>query len=314
MNNHGRMECAKLWGALLVCAVFTLPGFAQEPFAYITQPTPIGAQMIAFGDGHSASAYDVSCMFSNPASLSFLRAPTMTINRTRFWSSGVITDNIAIPISIAKIHTLAVGATIDHAGYNQPLPENAAVEFQDYGFDLGYSVTLIPTLSVGLQASGRMVSQDGIDYTGGWVSVGAYYFPQPGIRYGAHLQGFGSGFEYDHDTSRTRILTGIQLPKCIEISAEMQYPAQSHAPVFVLAVSTERNISDKISRIKGAMEIMPWHFLSARVGYVTSDGQRSLRLGLGVHVEGLRLEYAVAPGPRAQRVDAMTLTYAWERR
>jgi hypothetical protein len=314
MKHYRRMGGIRRWGVFLGWVLLTIPAFAQQPFSYITQPIPIGAQMIAFGDGHSASAYDVTSMFSNPAALSFLRSPTLSINRTRLWESGVITDNIAIPISIAGIHTLAVGATIDHAGYNQPLPENTTVEFQDYGFDLGYAVTLIPTFSVGIQASGRMVELEGVTRTGGWVSFGMFYFPQPGISYGLRFQGIGSGLEYIHDESGTRIVEGVRLPQSVEISAEMQYPAQSHNPMFVFAVSTERLITADATRMKGAIQLTPWRFLFLRMGYVVSDAQRSFRCGLGISFQGLRVEYAVAPGPRAERIDAMTLTYAWESR
>jgi hypothetical protein len=299
------------WGTSLLAIVLVNECSGQSMYEYSPMYRPIGARMVAFADASSASAYDVTCIFSNPASLSFLRTSSIVVNHTRNWNLGLVTDNVAIPLALSQRHTVAFGVTVDHAGYINPHPDGG-VKFYDYGFDVGYSATILPTLSVGLLGSGRILEVDGVSRAGGWLSFGVFYFPTPGISYGLRLHGPGTGLLYGVDPEYGEYVDDkLKMPKALEIAAEMKYPARAFEPVVVLALATETVLSYGQTFYKGGIEIRPWSFLAFRMGYADLDGIHSFRMGAAMKLGRLRLEYSIAPGPTEQRYDALSLSYAW---
>jgi len=172
-----------------------------------------------------------------------------------------------------------VGVTVDHAGYQDPRPDGR-VEFSDYGFDLGYSVTIMPTLSLGFHGSARLVEVDGVSRAGGWSPWGSFYFPAPGISYGLRLHGPGTGLHYWVDPENGEHVEDQQkVPNALELAVEMKFPARAFEPTFVLALATERVLAYKQTFYKGGMEVTPWHFIAFRIGYADYEGIHSFRMG-----------------------------------
>jgi len=99
---YGLRVSTRWFAGFLMIAFGGELGMSQSSWEYSILYRPIGARMIAFADASSASAYDVTCMFSNPASLSFLRTSAIVANHTRNWNLGLITDNIAVPFALSQ--------------------------------------------------------------------------------------------------------------------------------------------------------------------------------------------------------------------
>ncbi len=265
----------------------------------IIVPAIRGARNTAMGDALISESGDISTVYLNPASLTFLRENSLFINHGQLNNSLGMTENFAVPLVKLNTFALSVGLESYNLGY---IGKNSAFPGQNI-FEFGYNITaatnaIAPTFSIGTTIGFRYGKTN---YSKTWAasySLGINYSPSADINYGLALSGFGNDIKYSQvDTvlSAERRNPG----KSLVVGASMKYPSASslRRTVFVLALANEKIFGKSGLLYKAGIELIPWQFLSLRLGYVLGPNVSEPRFGMGINYRALFLEYAFSGGP-----------------
>jgi len=312
-----RTNALTSWTLLLVFLGAALGGWQEGRgqsdiplYQYTVHPTGFGARQQSFARANAASASDATSMYWNPASLSFVTRNTVSVNHMHDWDARGYTELVAIPMTIAQGHYLGVGVSVSHFGYLGPKPD-PGIQFTDFGLDLGYSVNVMPTLSLGTVFSFRYAKSSQTSLTANWVSLGAFYFPAPDISYGVVFHSAGTQLEYSVFNTGPQ-LTREPLPrKSVEIGATMRFPTRGKQPIVTMSLSNERSFPDNTYRIMGGIEIAPFDFVAFRIGYGGNPTTVAGHYGIGFNYDRLRLDYAISPSKSETRYDTFTFSYVF---
>ena len=224
------------------------------------------------------------------------------------WTSQTATELVAVPLPLNRDISFGVSCAIGHDGKIHGY-DGKEFQFSSQGVDLGSSLRIMPTLSLGLLLGVRSYSFAGDRVTTGWTQIGVLYNPTPGITYGVSFRVRGSAL---------RVIAGQEAflvkesawPADLEIGAAMTFPARSGAPVVSLALTTEKNFP-AVQRFntKGGLEVYPMSFIALRVGYKVGSSNNVARYGAGVLFNRFRMDIGIAPSSAEERSHTLSLSY-----
>jgi len=294
--------------ALMLSALAAAPG--QTTDAVIpAAPKFIGARGIALGDAIGSDEFDVEAMYQNPATLSFLRRPDVLIDQRHGYPNQVFQENIAGRLFANRFIALGIGLGAETAG---KLTHGGPFNFTQE--DLDAAVAFRPPgvssdLSFGLLGNFKSGRTDAGTRSAARLTAGLMYSPSPGTSYSAVFRGMGTDLVYNSVTYPEGRLTQsalVQVPRSLELGSTMRYPASSGKPYLTISISGEKDFEAHTLRVRGGIETIIMDLLSLRVGYVNAE-VRQLRLGAGIAIGRLIVDYAVMPVQNAGKFDEVTL-------
>ena len=278
---------------------------SQSLEEYGTRPSGLGARAAALADAYTADAFDVGSMYWNPGSLSFLRKTSILVNHRHEWTNSAFNEIVATPIIMARNQVFALGVQVTHLGH---ITSPSNFQFIQYGLDMGYSINILPTLSVGMLMGIRFGKTETSSLSAVTTTVGIFYYPTPALSYGAVFSGIGSGIKYSYDGVKSYLELDKRLPRSLELGGSMRFPSTANLPIVTLSLSSEKfYLTDEI-RYKGGLEGYVLSFLAVRIGYVRGLTGQGARYGLGILTDRFQVNVAVKPGDSADRFDELSIS------
>jgi len=304
----GTTERIRLLTTCCALVLATHAGTAQTLIsdAHLYGASPRG---FAMADAYCADENDVTSMYGNPGALGFLRNTSIVLTHQVEWTTQSAMEQVAVPYQLSRDVSLGISAVVARDGRLSGL-DGTEFAFKSYGVDLGSSIRVIPTLTVGLLLGARKFTFADQTMTTGWVQTGVLYNPTPGITYGV---------SYRIRNSLLCVIAGSHAslereptwPGELEIGAAMTFPAHSGVPMVSLALTTSKNFpSIQRFNTKGGLEVYPVPFLALRLGYKVGSSVNVGRYGAGVKVGRLQMDIGIAPSAAEERSHIMSLSYS----
>jgi hypothetical protein len=198
---------------------------------------------------------------------------------------------------------IAVGITGSYYGKSWFRPY-----FSYQGIDLGYSIKLHKTFSLGLRTNLRYGNStvSGLWATSG--TIGGFYSPSSGISYGILFDGIGSGVLYK-DINYKSSLEYERLKQNLCIGAAFKFPSLYRPPYITISLESKKIMGEKKVVYHGGIETYPLRFLSLRCGLITSKSATMGTFGVGFKVERFDIDYALSPNSAIQQFHQVSLSY-----
>ncbi len=276
----------------------------QTFFEFNGRPIKGAARSASLAGAAAGEAYDVNTMYSNPAALSFLRHSSAVVSSIFGWNGQSFDNTMALPpFHIDNEQVIAGGLAGSFYGerWSQPY-------FAYNGIDLGYSIRLHHTLSLGVLMNFRYgsTSLSGLWATSG--GIGGFYAPSPGISYGIVYDGIGVGILYKKDGT-----LGYQrnIDQSIRIGSSFRFPSLIRVPYITLTLESQKFTSRSQILYRGGIETYPSQFVSLRIGIIASSLYTAGTYGVGFNVDRIRIDYALSPSRAVNRFHQISISYDW---
>lgn len=271
-----------------------------------------GARNVALANTQVSDAYSLEGIYTNPAAFLFSE------NRTGFSTNfsynhfhNVASENLNAVLVRNNRQFLAFGTSFHHnspAGFT-PMRPKAPVYFSQIGTSVFYAKMLTQTLSIGGGLNG-VYGYTEKDWNWGITSnVGLFYAPSSSVSYGLAYSGVGGGFENlgarlrystveespgeGEEISSTALLID-RVPHRLELGATFRFPSMSKHPDFKISFANEKIFNEPGLIYKVGLEIFPEQLFAIRGGYILSPYMNGLRLGLGLLVGNMAVDYSFA--------------------
>lgn len=241
-------------------------------------------------------------VYANPAQIAMRTFATgFSVNTSYLRAASVAAENVTVPLFTESGGTMMAGATFHHpvessTGYTWSNRPN----FRQIRFDLAYAQIILPRLSVGLGIQGSYGSTDAGGRWTGNATLGFYYSATSMLSYGLVYRGtgyrndwLGSGLVYYRNPtdSETRIVT-VPVPHRLELGATLRFPAVSEHPEFILSFSNEKLFGQQGLVYRGGLEFFLSRSLILRGGYFYSNPVQGARLGGGLLLDPVEIDYS----------------------
>ncbi|HKJ30590.1 MAG TPA: hypothetical protein VKA34_02130, partial [Balneolales bacterium] len=297
----------------LICMLQTQSLFAQldSTLVIYEHRSSYTSDVYANGLGMSGVtlAHSTASMYSNPATLSFLRRPrSITFDHYYDASNAVRYVNFSSLLINTHRQTFALGLSLRNSGYRglekglgffSRVPSD--IRFHQMDITMGYSMLVLSNLSIGalFQVSDGTIKRTTLPKsheTTASVGFGLFYSPTPAIEYGIALNGIGNNLEYVDDYS-TQKINVVQRHQTLALGISMHYPYTSlySRPYVNLSASNEKIFGIKGIWYKAGLEVLPIHQIGLRTGYIYSPNFQGFTVGFGINFRSLHLDYALSP-------------------
>jgi hypothetical protein len=297
------------WGMLTVMCLLALAhSQAQIPRdSHISGPLDFDSRNLAMGSAGYGDIENTGSMYSNPATLSFLRHPGIMAVHHHNWNNHVRDDAVAARVFNNKWLAIGVGGTFSYAGLLEP---RFNMEFTEYGFDLAISTKPEDFLSAGVSASYRSGTAGDSSVTGYWFSMGTVYSPGGGLSYAAALSGMGRAIAYAFDPAlnRTVVTQGPEVMPALDVGASFIFPARGGPPSFFVSSSARRIFKTRETEYRIGAELIVMRLVALRIGYV-SRVEDEVRYGFGIMLGRFRLDYTLMPRKDRDQFDQIGVRY-----
>jgi hypothetical protein len=274
----------------------------------------IGARAAGLGDAYASEAYDASTIYWNPAALPYVfytqivgsfaseKLPTNDL---------VYTENVAVPLPRVGDWAFGLGGTLHQLGSLDDQSPLKGLRYSQVGFDVAAARVIIPAFSVGADIRARYAKNN---YSSLWAfsgSIGVFYAPQPGVTYGFMYQGIGSAIDYPYyRTTDVFDLTRGNVPRTYQAGMSMRYPENPADPQIVtICFTNQKVIGVGGLEYKMGVEVFPFPFLALRGGYWTGPFTGAAKLGVGIHLGGLQIDYAYAGSKEEPKFHQFTIAF-----
>ncbi len=258
-----------------------------------------GARAASLADSYVAEAYDVTSMYTNPATLPALLRSSVVVNYSLeriLGTDNIMNENAAVPIPLRAGLSLGVGATFSHVGHVRESSPLSGFKYSQYGLDVGVGWFVTRFISVGSEVTARYGKAGTQGLTSVCGTVGAYYSPSPEIAYGVSLQGLGDGLEYSLDSQRSETTVSREnLDRSVQIGVSWRFRDNREEPILTLVMANQKILRKSGLVYKGGIEFAPVSFLALRAGYWVGQETLAPKFGGSVRVAPLQLDYAVSP-------------------
>lgn len=274
-----------------------LPDTTEFQFWY----SNIDARSMALANATIADPLSSNGLYSNPALLPLgTDMPTFSVHSGYNTSQNLISENLTASFSDSEDKKLLLGATLIH---NRPadasLNNNRQLRFTQFNIDLAYGQMLTPSLSAGIKLNtnyGNTNTTNSFTYN---TSLGVIYAPSSIISYGLVYKGtgfqnewLGAGLLYSKTGEGQTQVSTAELPQRLEIGTTLRFPSLAEQPDFVLSFSNEKLFGKSGLVYRGGIEIYPFQKISLQGGYFHSTFVKGGRLGIGLHFDILKINYA----------------------
>ncbi len=198
-------------------------------------PYGISARAAALGNSYFSETYDAMAMYWNPASIVFIQKLSVIENAAIGPSQAMFRDGLALPVWIGDDRAVAVGLQGNYYGDRWSNPDAAF-----HSLDVAVAQKISPTISVGALLNLRYSSVYQSSLWTGSGTLGAFYFPAPGISYGLAFKGLGWGTSFAAQDLVTSTQYLKNLPKSLAVGATIKFPSYYENPIFTLSASDEK--------------------------------------------------------------------------
>jgi len=306
----GLSRSALLGCVLLILTVTISLGrmYAQSPLdSHISGPEDFDTRTLAMGSAGFSDIENVGSMYSNPATLNFLRHPGVMALHRHHWINHVRDDVIAARVFNNNWLAIGIGASLTHAGLIDP---RFNMELTQYGIDFAISTKPEDFLSAGVSASYRSGTASDSSVAGYWFSMGVLYSPGGGLSYGLAISGMGRAIAYAFEPSlnRTVVSQGPEVMPAIDVGASFIFPARGSPPSFFVSSSARRIFKTRETEYRIGAEGIIMRFVALRIGYL-SRTEDEVRYGIGIMLSRFRLDYTIMPRKDRDRYDQLALRY-----
>ena len=299
----------------LLCLTINNRMFSQISSENVERHFIANARAAALGDGIVADATDVTCMYWNPSSLSFLRERSIVLNYSLERIRGrdnLMNENIVISLLHEKEWTVGLGATYSHVGHIESGSSLAGYSFNQGSLDLALATALSRFFSIGILSTIRRGQVGSRNSTVGSFALGMMYYPSPEISYGLSYQGIGDRIDYSFDPLRFQTSPiKTRLSQSLQVGVTTRFNALADRPTVVLA-----GVSQKIFGIDGfiykaGIEGWPSNFLALRIGYWVGTETVAARYGGGLRLGPWQLDYAISTTELEPQFHQASLSYSF---
>lgn len=274
----------------------------------------VGARAAALGDAFVADDQDVSGMYHNPASLSFLRMHSVVLNvgAERIGdNSYTMVENVVLPVQVNRLVCLGLGASFSHIGKTSEGDSGSGLNFKQYGIDVSVSYLVSRSLGIGASVNGKYGRTPVLDMGFITSSIGVFYMPELGLSYGLVLQGLGWEPEYTVVNGRSLVARTTQ-DKSIQIGVGLRLPKTAPRPTLSLSYASQKLLNRKGVVYKGGFEMFVWDFLAFRVGYWFGPNSVAAKYGGGIFFDRFMMDYAISPSRLEPRFHQLTFSYSFD--
>ncbi len=276
----------------------------QTFFEFNGRPVNGAARSASLAGAAAGEAYDVNTMYSNPAALSFYRHSSVIVSSMFGWTGQSFDNTVTLPpYHIDNEQVIAAGLAGSFYGEKWTQPY-----FAYNGIDIGYSIRLHHTLSIGTLVNFRYgnSSLSGLWATSG--AIGGFYAPSPGISYGLVVDGIGVGVMYGNDGT---IKYQRNLDQSIRIGSSFRFPSLIRIPYITLSLESQKFTSKSQILYRGGIETYPSQFVSLRIGIIASSLSTAGTYGVGFNFDHVRIDYALSPSRSVDRFHQISISYDW---
>lgn len=252
------------------------------------------------GDATMADPRNLLGLYVNPALIALNNRRTgLAFSYDYLYESNAAAANLTVALALPYDQALMIGGSA-HYPLESRLEGSASEDrLTQYTLSAAYALALREDLSLGL--SGRLVQGVSNEHTEYVVngSAGIYYKPEPVVSYGLVYRGtvhrddhLGSKLLYRRIGDGDWELLTAKAPQRLEVGATLRFPALSDTPQFVLSLATEKLFGEDGLVYRGGLELFLSDFMAIRGGYFHGEQADGLRLGAGLILGSVHLDYA----------------------
>jgi hypothetical protein len=249
----------------------------------------VGGRSAGMGEAAVAAATDAAAAFYNPAALS-LTAGTDLLFMHRVWIQDARMQYAAVS---TRISNLVLGAHLNNVSIDDievrtvPGPAISTTSLHDAAIGVSAALELDESFSAGVSADFLYEKIYTDDASGYAFSFGGLYRFSPSLRAGLSINNLGTMNELQQEAP--------ELPTSVRGGAAYEVQLADARSRLTAAVDLVKYRGDNSVHIHAGAEFAYQDVLFIRGGYVSGYESRSITGGLGLALEGFRLDYAVLP-------------------
>ncbi len=264
-----------------------------------------GARASAFAGAYATQVQDVSSMYWNPAAISFLSGNSILWDYFQQWHGKMKSELVAVPLQLGEGNAIGFGVNATQLQMNDGFGfvHTSAL----YGFDLATATELTSTFSVGIKGTvqyGRLENEQLWTATS---AIGILYAPSPDISYGMVYSGFGGTVQYSL-ANGDLALSRQSSPQNLQLGLAMRFPSSKVERTITISLANDKTFGTRGIRYNGAIEWLVTQFLALRAGYVVSPTYAGAKYGIGIHADGILLDYAISPSSLTDQFHEVTMS------
>jgi hypothetical protein len=284
----------------------TMAGSAQAPYFHTFRLSAGGIRPAALADASNADANDVTSMFRNPGSVSFVKNVSVVYAHISEVGTHAATEQVTVSLPRAGRFAFALNALVMHGGMLDP--EGAPVtDFRSTGGDICASYLLLPTISAGVIGGVRSMSIGEERRMMGWGLMGVFYYPSPGISYGL-TYGAERGVIYWYANAQSGLFWEDDATQHLEIGATMSFPPRAKESIVTLSLAAQKVFPGvSLFNTKGGLEISPVPWATLRIGFKVGSNERVARYGFGFRFSRASVDFAFAPSAAEHRFGGLSV-------
>ncbi len=272
----------------------TLRYISPNTIQYTPHTNFPGARAAGFADAFVSDAYDVTCMYWNPAALAYLRQMSVIATYSQERIIRGMEEDITFPLRVMEGEGLSAGLSANNVGYFGTQSKTPFRALQ-YAGTIAYAKEIIPALSVGASA---LLQYGQSDVSKLWTaagSIGVFYAPDQQLSYGASFSGIGSGMLYETSDHITTTLVTQNLPHILSMGASVRFPENPNETVLIISAANSKLFGESGIRYNGGAELWLVKFLALRGGYIVHPNLSAARFGMGLRFPGVEFDSAISP-------------------
>ncbi len=264
-----------------------------------------GARASAFAGAYTTQTQDVSSMYWNPASLSFLERNAVLWDYFQEPHGRMKSELLAVPLPFGEENAAGLGINATQI----LMDDGFGIEHTSalYGFDFASAAALTSTFSVGIKGTVQYGQLQKQQLWTASSAIGILYAPGPDVSYGLVYSGFGEAIQYSLD-HEDLVLRHQATPHNLQLGLAMQFPSSKVERAVTIALANDKTFGKTGLRYNGAIEWSATHFLDLRIGYVVAPAYAGAKYGIGIHTDGIQLDYAISPSALTDQFQEVTMS------
>lgn len=264
-----------------------------------------GARASAFAGAYTTQTQDVSSMYWNPAALSFLERNAVLWDYFQESQGRMRSELLAVPVMFGGENAAGFGvnATQLHMFDVYGFEHTGSL----YGFDFASAAALTSTFSAGIKGSvqyGRLLNDQLWSVSS---AIGILYAPGPDVSYGLVYSGIGDAIQYSIDHGDFVLKRNV-IPHNLQLGLAMHFPSSRVERSVTIALANDKTFGRNGLRYNGAIEWSATRFLDLRVGYVLDPAYAGAKYGIGIHTEGIHVDYVISPSALTDQFQEVTMS------
>ena len=257
----------------------------------------------SLGYSYVSETREATGMYWNAAMLAFTPSLRPVIGAYQLWDYSQLSVYGAIPVRLLGRHTFGIGYTQTALGREWTAPQ-----FVGRTLDLAYTYRVSEVFSIGALVNlvhGQTWSSELLT---GAASIGLFYLPTSGMRYGFAFEGLGTGINY----AQYKLYPIRHQTKVLRMGISYTYPVVRKEKLVTMTITGEKWYGIASLHYYMGLEITPLKFVAFRMGYASKpessvDYSSGARFGIGILTKYFEIDYCVSPSRSAGQHQQFTL-------